>query len=465
MSQLSVSTTDVAKEHHILKSIAFDSLPARHSAVREAHRETFEWVFKEDSHNTSTRTVTGCGNLIAWLKHGNGTFWISGKPGSGKSTLMKFIADHDSTVQALTAWSHPHPPVIARHYFWSAGTSMQKSLQGLLQTLLFDIFRQQSDLIELACAERWPEPPEVLKLKPWKVPELHRILQKIGGWESLRVKMCFFIDGLDEYEGDHVDFCKILKDLSASPNLKLCISSRPWNVFEDSFGRSDSSKLYVHELTRSDIRSYAEQRLHEHPRWHDLEVPPELSTWLVDQITERAAGVFLWVFLVTRELRSGLTEYDSFSDLQRRLEAIPTDLGVFFRQILESVEPFYHGKMATTLLMALAARRSASVELYSFQDLEHEDEHYALRMPIQHLGDQEASVRQQKVSRQLRGRCRGLLEVDSTTRRVEFLHRTVVDFLRTSEMTNFLREKSASGFNASLALLRAYIACIKTTQY
>ncbi|KAK0705998.1 hypothetical protein B0T26DRAFT_603900, partial [Lasiosphaeria miniovina] len=396
-----------------------------------------------------------------WLKHGKGTFWISGKPGSGKSTLMKFVADHDSTVQALTAWSSPKPPIIACHYFWSAGTSMQKSLQGLLQTLLHDIFRQQPDLMELACAGRWSESPEALMYKPWTVPELHRILQHIGDRGSLRVKMCFFIDGLDEYEGDHVDFCTILKDLSASPSLKLCISSRPWNVFEDSFGRATSSKLYIHELTRGDIRSYARRRLQEHPRWQYLEVPPEHRTWLVDQITERAAGVFLWVFLVTKELRSGLTEYDSFSDLERRLEAIPTDLEVFFRQILESVEPFYHGKMATTLLMALAARKSASVELYAFQDLEHEDQHYALKMPLRPLGDDEASARQERVSRQLAGRCRGLLEVNSTTRRVEFLHRTVVDFLRTNDMTNFLREKSARGFDASLVLLKAYVACIK----
>lgn len=83
----------------------------------------------------------------------------------------------------------------------------------------------------------------------------------------------------------------------------------------------------------------------EHPRWNDLGIPSERLLWLVDQIAERAAGVFLWVFLVARDLWCGLTEYNCFEDLKRRLESIPTDLGAFFRQILDSVESTYHSKI------------------------------------------------------------------------------------------------------------------------
>jgi hypothetical protein len=63
--------------------------------------------------------------------------------------------------------------------------------------------------------------------------------------------------------------------------------------------------------------------------------------------------------LFDNEATSQWPEYDSFSDMQRRLESIPTDLENFLKQILESVEPFYHEKMATTLQMALAAREPA----------------------------------------------------------------------------------------------------------
>lgn len=75
---------------------------------------------------------------------------------------MKYIADHPNTIQALSAWSYPKAVVVACHYFWSAGTPIQKSQEGLLRTLLYEIFCQQPDLIEPACAERWTKTTEEL---------------------------------------------------------------------------------------------------------------------------------------------------------------------------------------------------------------------------------------------------------------------------------------------------------------
>lgn len=36
-------------------------------------------------------------DFVAWLEEGDGLYWIAGKAGSGKSTLMKYIASHPST--------------------------------------------------------------------------------------------------------------------------------------------------------------------------------------------------------------------------------------------------------------------------------------------------------------------------------------------------------------------------------
>lgn len=108
--------------------------------------------------------------------------------------------------------------------------------------------------------------------------ELRLALQRRVDRQSLDVKFCFFIDGLDEYEGDHVDFCRTLMDLAGSLHIKLCVSSRPWNVFEDSLGRDDNLKVYVQDLTRNDIRAFVRRRLQEHPRWQDLDVPLERLT-------------------------------------------------------------------------------------------------------------------------------------------------------------------------------------------
>lgn len=43
----------------------------------------------------------------------------------------------------------------ARYYFWIAGTTMQKSQEGLLQSLIFEILRQCPKIIPIACPDRW----------------------------------------------------------------------------------------------------------------------------------------------------------------------------------------------------------------------------------------------------------------------------------------------------------------------
>ncbi|KAI1344272.1 hypothetical protein F5Y15DRAFT_107584 [Xylariaceae sp. FL0016] len=183
---------------------------------------------------------------------------------------MKFITDDKRTQAALRVWSPSQPIVVAKHFFWAAGTSMQKSRNGLLQTLLYDIFRQQPGLIEKTCVERWPKRVNEIVDEEWCTRELVQVMECIAHSSDLLTKYCFFIDGLDEFEGDHVEFCQALRKLSTSPHIKLCVSSRPWNVFEDFFGNNTSSKLYIHELTANDIRSYVQGSLREHPRWPEL---------------------------------------------------------------------------------------------------------------------------------------------------------------------------------------------------
>jgi hypothetical protein len=64
-------------------------------------------------------------------------------------------------------------------------------------------------------------------------------------------KMFLLIDGLDEYHGDHSEQLKLVEFvyslLSLSSNIKICVSSRPWNIFADAFHTSPS--LRVEDLT------------------------------------------------------------------------------------------------------------------------------------------------------------------------------------------------------------------------
>jgi hypothetical protein len=77
-------------------------------------------------------------------------------------------------------------------------------------------------------------------------------LKRASADTKLAAKYCFFVDGLNEYDGDDEEIIDLLQDLASSKNIKVCVSSRPWNAFMDAFGNSDW-QLSIHDLTREDI--------------------------------------------------------------------------------------------------------------------------------------------------------------------------------------------------------------------
>ncbi|KAF4336763.1 nacht nucleoside triphosphatase [Fusarium beomiforme] len=468
MRQSSLSEARIRKELDIIRSLSSKTRQFRYNAICDAHHETFRWVFTPPSDqetNLSSKQREAQTKLLKWLENGSGVFWVSGKPGSGKSTFMKFVADHKRTVEALSRWAHPSRAIVSSCYFWSSGSRMQKSLAGLLQTLLHDVFRFCPQLIQNVCPSRWSG--EVLNGEKWTESELRATLSRISEQPDRTFRFCFFIDGLDEYDsagGDHSDFCEYLTTIS-SRDIKVCLSSRPWNEFNDAFGQDPSSRTFIHELTWDDILLYTQSRLHRHPRWKSLESQTKRAGCLARTVVARAQGVFLWVFLVTRLLREGLTNDDSFTDLEKRLLSLPTELETFFKQILESVPSFYHEKMAGALQVALYAKEPLDSMIYCFIGDEYEDPDY-FQHPLDvendmSLGDHQVQLRlrQEQIVRRLRGWCRGLLE--EQLGKIEFLHRTVGEFLRTKEMSDFLDSKRPKYFNTGLSILKAYVAWLQ----
>lgn len=462
VESLQLSKRAVAKEQKDLESLTFPARPVRHSTIHEAHSKTFQWVFEGKSNN---KTPTA---FARWLEAGTGIFWVSGKPGSGKSTFsetdrsanlstestdclsVKFVSNHPTTHKLV---SQSSPDVICvSHYFWNSGTELQKSQEGLLRSLLFELFRQNPDLMHIVCHARMSNDKNASM--PWSLPELQQTLRALADGATRGPSICFFIDGMDEYSGDYEEICQALHTLARSHRVKLCLSSRPWNVFKDAFGGGPST-LCMEDLTRDDIKAYTRSRLEEHDRWKTVissePDPNRLSSWLIDGITDKACGVFLWVFLVTRQLRNGLTNRDSFSDMCRRLESFPPELKDFFLKIFNSVEPFYHRKMATMLRLAVTADEPLGFEIYAFHEEEHDNEDYFLRVPAKRFTEAQLEKLNEDTAYRLNSRTQGLLEI--TFGRVHFLHRTVKDFLDTGEMPGYLAGIAGSRLPPYLSLL------------
>ena len=313
-------------EDRILQSLRFPSIAERYSQVATAHAATFEWALREQLPGDQNRS-----GFSEWLKFGNGIYWINGKAGSGKSTLMKYLYDHDLTQKHLASWSGQMPLDLAAFFFWNSGTTEQKSQNGLLRSLLHEILSKHRNLIPAVLPSLWKDVyvqrTEYLEETEWNYYYLKEALDLLSRQTELR--LCLFIDGLDEYEGDRdgsfTEIIALFKAMAASPNIKICVSSRPWLAFEDAF--RSIPNLRLQDLTYNDILQYTQDKLNEHSRMTQFrEMDPENAAGLVDEIVSKASGVFLWVMLVVKSLLDGLTNRDRISDLQKRLRLLPSDL-------------------------------------------------------------------------------------------------------------------------------------------
>ncbi|KAF2735004.1 hypothetical protein EJ04DRAFT_563825 [Polyplosphaeria fusca] len=277
-------------QRSILVSLDYNIRTARQYAIKEAHARTFEWASIDPSQGGQT-------TFKDWLLNGNGVYFVSGKPGSGKSTLMKYIAEHKETNAALQQWSNGNRLVTASFYFWNAGTPMQRSLDGLLRSILIQVLEQCPELMPTLFPDRWDNLLSAgiynFSLAPWTIPELKSALQAIAG-KTLSSKFALFIDGLDEYDGTDREIVEYINELANSADIKLCLSSRPHVDFIKAYGHNKDRIMFVSDLTMEDIKIYVRDRLGENEAFKTIKLQhPERYQHLKDEIVVHAKGVFL----------------------------------------------------------------------------------------------------------------------------------------------------------------------------
>ena len=292
--------------------------------------------------------------LQNWLETSDDIFWVQGKAGSGKSTFMKFLFEHEQTQLYLQRWADGDV-IAAAFFFWRAGSSeLEKSYLGLLRGLLYQVLQERPQLIELVLPQRWRA---VLKSpaikKPWTKSELVTAFDLLLQAPETNLRFCFFIDGLDEFDGDHRDLIDAIRSLVRSPLIKICVSSRPWGSFQREYGSDDRLYVTLHTLTKRDIDTYIVTKLETAAR----PAPGVYCTCglrqLGNAVYARSEGVFFWVALAVKDLRRGIEEQDSLSMLHARLRGYPSELQDFIQRIFDAIDPAYKRLTGRLLLMML----------------------------------------------------------------------------------------------------------------
>ncbi|KAF5597629.1 uncharacterized protein FSUBG_8461 [Fusarium subglutinans] len=315
------------KEHdELLQSIRFPEMNSRKNHISENYPGTFSWVFENPTDcnrgdvpgSADATRLSDFNSFPAWLESDTQQFWVSGKPASGKSSLMKFLATNPRTLQHLQVQDSNIQ--ILTHYFWKPGQPLQKNIEGMTRSLLHQVLHKNRDLAQ----QLWTKQPNIQDKRDggdWDVDELKKALCWAIRFSG--TNFCIFLDGLDEAKefedlpwGDEQN-TQVVYDLLTLDNIKLCASSRE----EDPFCRFFTSQpcLRTHRLNWKDIYHYANNR---------LEVS-SLNSYdryrLLSTVVNKANGVFLWVVLAAKSLNKAIRSGGAH-EFEERLAQTPSEL-------------------------------------------------------------------------------------------------------------------------------------------
>ncbi|OAL53816.1 hypothetical protein IQ07DRAFT_677244 [Pyrenochaeta sp. DS3sAY3a] len=410
--------------------------------------------------------------FIDWLALGAGFFHILGKLGSGKSTLMKFLFKHPRTKEELFTWAGGKTLVLAKFFFWKPGSPEQKSLDGLFRSLLCEILHSVPDLVATAFPDQWHKVID----SPWQAPpDLHftddeiraainNLFHRRETYETYA--FCLFIDGLDEYQetlqDDYKVLIRILKEWVhlSEGGLKICVSSREYNVFENAFPAE--RRIRLQDLTAVDMERYARNML------EDLNDEDQKSH-LVSEIVSKSDGIFLCVALVVKVFRDYIDDDQDFASFDEVLESLPEEMELLFEHLLATMHKPARQRAYQIFALMAQVKAQYDEELFLLSSIFVEDyarnQKFAMQ-PVYKYANGDLESLEETAKKRLNGFCRGLVEVKTTKQRgkyIAFTHRSVPEFLE-RDSTQCVMTTHLKGFSEADAIRQIFLAYLRTVK-
>jgi hypothetical protein len=442
-------------------------MSARYDEIPEAYKATYEWVFQSPppGYRWDDFRAHLTGQDISK------PYFIYGKPGCGKSTLMKFIALHKETESLLAQWAGKDELTVVKFFSWNVGVPLQKNQTGMLRTFMHTILKKHPELIPTAFPEIYnywdfnksPGDPTHAEL----ASSFKGILEPLKAFSKILV----ILDGIDEFEGDHRAVSEFIYSLP-NAKVKVIVSSRPINASLSIF--KDCPALRLQDLTKNDMDIYVRDQLDPHPTMVQLiKVHPKEHSEIVFELQEKAEGVFLWVKLVVGILIRGIDAGDDIWQLQEKLRLLPNDLKTLYRRMFEKMPREYQVQAAKIFRL----KETGDSHFVEFSTLLL---YFALQPPRPELTealDLEAlNYYHNTIVAQIRNHCSGFLEIHPNTDvlpipdkknlsaylvNVSYIHRTVHEFMHSEGLWNELLNVLPGEFDPSLSLASACLRIIR----
>lgn len=305
-----------------LDTLAFPAMRNREQNIQNPLKDTCAWL-------------QNSAKYIHWLQRDHadstrGLLWIKGKPGSGKSTLMK---DAFLRIREMEGYS----VTVAGFFFNARGGELERTPLGLLRSVIHQLCRQDSvamsELMEVYQSQK--ESQLSSEQLTWSRQDLENLLKLIFRRQKVK-RTIIFCDALDECEEDTVReiiylFTEVCQSaLSLGLDLNICLSSRHYPTISVDY----CPEIVVERANQPDIATYV------HARFGVIQKSEkDMVNKLVSEIIERSCGVFLWAVLVSDLLLQGLETGQPIDILQQRLSRVPSDMKDLYGTLCSSLKP------------------------------------------------------------------------------------------------------------------------------
>jgi energy-coupling factor transporter ATP-binding protein EcfA2 len=301
----------------------------------------------------------------AWLEpnknaEDRGLLCLIGHPGSGKSVLVKALATA-CAADAKCPENH-----VATFFFNARGSSDQKSMLGLLKSLLMQLLP--------ICATSFKDLVDLLGLKisrgggeggvEWYVEELKEALLKLCSVQR-NLPIYMFVDAIDECEDvedsntNARSIAVFLRDLAdkahhSKSKLNICMSSRPYPTVSI----QHCAEISVDVQNHGDIERYVSRELDQ----YELESSTKFD--IQGLLTSKAAGVFLWARLVLNSIAQRFDDGLSLdlSSALNYLEELPKTIHQLFDRIIQKLSSQERLHALRLFQWALFAQRPLSAD-------------------------------------------------------------------------------------------------------
>lgn len=394
--------TEQEKKDDFMRSLSFDVMDYRLATIGIAHRDTCSWLYSRAEY-------------LKWQDPGSraehhGFLWIKGKPGAGKSTLMKHALQHaQDLAQRNTA--------IFSFFYNARGHELEKTTEGMYRSLLHQVYEALPDRLPKVLPKHSSDPSK----HTWQLPILQNMLRDALLNFGNATEITCYIDALDECDEDAirpaVDYFADLGEQAVFQGTKIsiCLASRPYpNI---TMQRYQAFNLDEQSEHHEDIKKFVRGKL------RDVD---NLDLELSEEVSRRSCGVFLWASLVVQILNKRMNHGADHQQLMADLEAVPTGMKELLKSILSDGSAF----LLPTLLWVLFSR----------EDVELRQLYFAIRFCAENKTFEELDwerITPEQMRLFILSSSKGLIEATSEDGidRPQFIHESVREYLLTGGLS------------------------------